>query len=144
MQQHVRVTTAQDTETPWEVAEVEALPSSPYFCWFLKHHTSVWSQKPKEINSFPQLGTRRNIWKWKSTAGIALFIAFYRSGWETKPSKTVSSLLPISKVLISPLSRGHLNANILKHRQSKKNPAVKACGLAGEQGFSPLFFPPRM
>lgn len=54
--------------------------------------------------------------------------------------------VPVNKVLISPLSRGHLNANILKHKPSKKNnPGEKAFRMGGVQGAATLpLFPTKM
>jgi len=50
----------------------------------------------KKKNSFVQLGTPSNIWKYKSTPGITPFITFYNSGCQAKNSKTVFSPLPLS------------------------------------------------
>lgn len=45
----------------------------------------------KRKKCFVQLDTLKNIWKYKSTAEITLFITFYKSGRQKEPSKTVST-----------------------------------------------------
>lgn len=37
--------TVQQTKASWKVAEVEILSFSPYFSWFFKYYSFVWSQQ---------------------------------------------------------------------------------------------------
>lgn len=82
-----------------------------------------------------EAGAWKNIWKHKSTAGITL----HKSGWQKKKNntKTASSHLPRSwqQGVDTTTYRGHLNGNILKHGQSKKNnPGDKTLRMGEVQG----------
>lgn len=124
--QHPTATTVQETKTSWKVAEVEILSSSSLFM-LVPQILHFCLELKKEKNVLSSL----ILWRTFGNTNPLLKLLFLSHSTKVVAKKNpvkLSPLLlpvPINKVLISLLSRSHLNANIRKHRQGKKTTLKK-------------------